>query len=202
MGWGRGLRSLLGLTIALLLPQVAGADLIFAGLIPPPDILANNIQVNYVASTDSLTASGTAAQLNNGMSLLPIAGGSFQLTAMIDGSGNLSSGSLMISGNVLSGPSGLLLSATVVDVGFLNMGGDPLQFLVNVTGGALAGLYPSQAGVELGGSGFSSWGGNFSNNGTGVGDTAPIPEPGTGVLLGLGLVALAAARSHVSRARG
>lgn len=193
---GRGRRSLLAIAIALLLPHASSAALIFSGLVPPPDIATTNVSVNYVASTDAFTASGVAGQVNSGV-LSVIFSGSFSLTATIDGAGDPSSGSLSISGivpNLGINSLQVLLSASVLDVGFPNVGNDPLQFLVSITGGALAYLYPAQAGVVISGSNFGGWAGNFNNNGLGTADTAPIPEPGTGSLLALGLVALTAGR--------
>ena len=182
--------------LMLLVANAASAAFIFDGLVPPPDIASTNVQVDYVAATDTFTATGVPGQLNDGVSLPIIFLGQFDLTATISAAGALSGGSLLVQGVVAGGATGTLLTADVVDVGFSDVGGDPLQFLLNITGGALAGLYPSVAGIVISGSGFTGFGADFSNNGSGVADIAPIPEPGTAALLALGLATLGAARSR------
>jgi hypothetical protein len=195
------LRLLLVFAIALplLTASAASAGFIFDGLVPPPDIATTNVQVDYVAATDSFIASGVPGQLNDGVNTPIIFLGEFDLLASISASGVLSSGSLVISGVVAGGAFGTLLTADVVDVGFSDVGGDPLQFLLSITGGELAGLYPTEAGVVISGSGFTGFGADFSNNGSGVADTAPIPEPSTAALLAVGLTAFCAVRSRARR---
>jgi hypothetical protein len=193
------LRLLLVLAITLFMSSAASAAFIFDGLVPPPDIATTNVQVDYVAASDSFTASGVPGQLNDGVGLPIIFLGEFDLLASIDDSGILSGGSLVIKGVVAGGATGTLLTADVVDVGFSDVGGDPLQFLISITGGELADLYPAVAGVVIDGSGFTGFADDFSNNGLGTADTAPIPEPSTAALLALGLTAFGAARSRGRR---
>lgn len=118
-----------------------------------------------------------------------IAGGSFTLNAVIDETGDASSGSLSIGGTVdVFGPS--LLDGVLVDFGFIDAGGMILEFLFSVTGGDLADEYGginAEFGVildtrDLGYSG--DWTKDFLLNG-GVADTAAIPAPAGLALLGL-----------------
>ena len=73
-------------------------------LLDTPDIVSSFIDVNYNAGTDTFTASGFALELDDDGSVPAeaITGGTFDLTAVIDGSGTLSSGSLSIGGTVAS----------------------------------------------------------------------------------------------------
>ena len=61
--------------------------------------------------------------------------GVFDLSASIDSSGLFTSGSLNISGTVptLGFNSGTLLTGNLTAFGFSNFGGDPLEFLFDVT---------------------------------------------------------------------
>jgi hypothetical protein len=130
-----------------------------------------------------------------------ISGGQFNLTANIDAAGILMGGSFSITGSVpgydpLLGPT--LLTGDVQAFGYNNIVGntpDPFEFLFTNTGGDLAGLFGPQFGVILTltnglpintgvGTPFAS---DFSG-GTraGVADTAPIPEPTSGLLALIG----------------
>jgi hypothetical protein len=195
---GSGHRILISgwaLALALFLSGTASAASLFGGLVPPPDLASTNTQVVYDATTDIFTASGVPGQFNDGSDLwLIFPASSIDLTATIDGAGNLISGALSITGSIpglsLAGPD--LLLGTLTAVGDI---GTDLQFLVTITGGDLQGYYPSQAGIVIGGAGFTGWDANFSNGGAGTVDVAPIPEPGTAALLALGLVFVGAGRS-------
>lgn len=190
MSWS-STRFLVAFLAAAVIGPAASAGFIFDSLLPPPSIAVTAIQVDHNAATDDFTASGTAAQLNDGGGVSGILNGNFDLTAAIDDSGILTGGSLEISGDVVGGgPSGLLIMADLVAVGFDDLGGDPLQFLFDITGGQLAGLFPDIAGLRITGSGFTSFGEDFGNAGTGVAIVAPVPEPSSVALVALGLAAL------------
>jgi len=173
-------------------------------LLQAPDIISGFLDISYDAATDTLSVSGFALEIDDdGVGPAEtINGGSFDLSASIDASGALSGGSVSIGGTIpsLGYSGGTLLTGTLTAFGFPDLGGDPLELLFDVTGGELAALYGAgSVGIILGDTGF---GGSFANSfdnliagmagtGTGVSNTAPLPEPTTGALLTQGLVGLA-----------
>lgn len=164
-------------------------------LLDTPDIVSSFIDVNYNAGTDTFTASGFALELDDDGSVPAeaITGGTFDLTAVIDGSGTLSSGSLSIGGTVasLGFNSGTLLTGNLTAFGFPNGGGDPLEFLFDVTGGDAAGLFGSSGGIILGGTNFTGdFTIDFNGDGSAVANVAPVPLPATVWLFGAGLLGL------------
>jgi hypothetical protein len=171
-----------------------------------PDFLIQLTTVAYDAGTDSLTATGTAANLDDDGTTESITGGSFTLTASIDASGALSSGTLSVGGTIasLGYNSGTLLTGDLTAFGFLDSGGDPLEFLFEVTGGDAAGLYPDTAGVILSNTGFDGdFTTNFQNNGDGSADIAPpVPLPAAMWLFISGLLGLSCAGMSRCRHQG
>ena len=176
-----------------------------------PDIASFAIDVTYDAGNDFLTADGLAFQLDDDGSgaAETILDGSFLLTATIDASGNLSGGSLNIGGTVssLDFDSGTLLTGELTAFGF-DGSNDPFEFLFNVNTGDAVGLYGSgPAGIILTQTGFGgSFMADFDNlasgvagTGSGVSDTAPVPIPGTLLLLGSGLMGLNVARRKFTK---
>ena len=161
-----------------------------------PDIVSSFIDVNYNAGTDAFTASGFALELDDDGSVPAeaITNGTFNLNASIDASGSLSSGSLSIGGTVasLGFNGGTLLTGNLTAFGFLDSGGDPLEFLFSVTGGDAAGLYGSIGGIILsGGTGFTGdFNTDFTGNGSAAADVAPVPLPAAVWLFGSGLLGL------------
>jgi hypothetical protein len=184
---------------AFLWASPSAATPLFLTLEQTPDVVSSFLDVTYDATTDSLAISGFAQELDDGSGpALTIASGTFDLTAIIDDTGALSGGSLTIGGTVasLGFTSGTLLTGSLTGFGFPDAGGNPLEFSFDVTGGDLAALYGGQpGGVIVGGSGFGgSFASDFDNlsgglpgTGTGSSNTAPIPEPAAGALLGLAL---------------
>lgn len=188
---------------AALLAIPAQAALLNLTLADSPDIVSGFIDVSYDATTATFFASGFAFELKDGSGVRQINGGLFDLGATIDNSGILSGGTLTIGGTIaaLGFNSGTLLTGTLTALGFPGNGGDPLEFLFDVTGGDAAGLYGSSAGIILSNSGFSgSFAADFDNllgglAGTGysLADTAPtaMPVPAALWLFGSGLLWLA-----------
>lgn len=201
IGWrGRALGLVALLTLGA--GSQAQAALLGLTLLDTPDIVSDFIDVSYDASTDSFTANGFARELDDDGSVPAeaITDGTFNISATIDGSGSLTSGSLSIGGTVasLGFNSGTLLTGSLTAFGFLDSGGDPLEFLFDVTGGDAAGLYGSIGGIILGATGF---GGNFTSDfdnlvggvpgtGSAVANVAPVPLPAAIWLFGAGLLGL------------
>ncbi len=183
----------------------AKAALLGLALNPFPDIQSSFIDVTYNATTDQFVASGFALSFNdNGAPPnVNITGGTFNLTATINGSGVATAASLTIGGTVPGFGSALLTGtlASTPNFGFMTGGGDIFEFLFTVTGGSLASAYYGGIGARFGlildanfsAGGFTgNWNSNFNNNGgqtgfgQGVSDAAPVPAPGALALLALG----------------
>ena len=160
-----------------------------------PDIVSSFIDVGYTAGTDTFTANGFALELDDDGSVPAeaIADGTFDLTANIDDLGALNGGTLTIGGTVasLGFNSGTLLTGNLTAFGFPDLGGDPLEFLFDVTGGDAAGLYGSIGGIILGGTNFTGdFTTDFTGTGSAVADVAPVPLPAAVWLFGAGLLGL------------
>lgn len=186
-----------GLTVACLwaLSGTVNAALISGfSLLPTPDLFASNLVVNYDGA-GGLMVTGFAVSFDDGTGAVNVDPAEvFSLSATLDGAGNLLSGSFM---------AGSLLSGNLTDFGFNDGGGDPLQFLFDVTGGDLAAFYGSLGGINLGFSGFAGdWGSPFKNGGSGVADiNGVVPIPAAIWLLGAGLLSLAGSRLASTRRR-
>jgi len=175
-----------------------------------PDIVSSFINVSY--GSGMLSANGFALSLDDdGMGpAISIAGGSFDLLASINMSGILTGGTLSIGGTIgsLGFNSGTLLTGNLTDFGFVDMGGDPFEFLFNVTGGDAASLYGGTGGIILSGTGFAgSFANDFNNSPfAGMADVAsvsPVPVPAAAWLFGsalIGLIGFSRRRRSISTA--
>lgn len=201
----RSIHALVGLSVGVC-ASVAAATPLNLVLQDTPDILSGFISTAYIAETDVFTAAGFALNIDFPPVLrgapVPITNGTFDIFAIIDSSGSASVGTLEIRGVISDetrGEAPLLLSGSLVSFGFPDpvargAAGGVLEFLFDVTGGSLAGLYGSQAGVILGDSGYPGfWTETWRNDGNAESDTAPpVPAPfsAVGLLAGAGLVGL------------
>lgn len=198
------LRSLI-LTVALAsLPVSAMAVPLLDPTLDLPDVVSGTLDVVYDASgPGTLTISGFALEVDDdgvapNLQLDVLAVGSFSLTASVNTSGIFSSGSFSILGTVASEGwnSGTLLTGDLNAFGW-NAGATLMDFTFDATGGDLEPLYGgSEGGIIVATGilpGWAGFGSSFNNNfgspgfGTGTGDTAPLPEPTTGLLFAAAL---------------
>ena len=192
-------------TVVLLSAAIPAHASIGLQLTQTPDLFAGFIDVTYDSSTDAFAATGFTFELDDdGVGPAEaVQNGTFELDAVINGSGGITSGSLIFRGTIaaLGFNSGTLLTGSLVDFGFPAQGGNPLEFAFDVTGGDAASLYGNvPAGLIL--SGVSGFHGDFSadfdnldqgtpGTGAAIADAAPIvPLPSSLLLLlsGVGVV--------------
>lgn len=177
--------------IALLLaPGHVNANSLNLNLNNQLDIVSGFVDVEY-EEDDAVVANGFALELDHdgdpSTPGIPIIGGLIYLEAEIDADGDLYDGEFYITGEIPSlnlGP-GILLEAELVEFGFQPGGGEPFEFIYEVTGGDAADIYggiDALGGLILSRTGFrGSFEEAFDNkinetSGTGMGviDLAPL----------------------------
>jgi len=183
----------LGLLLVLTVATVRAIPLDLT-LSDSPQIATFSIDVDYKKNKDSFMADGTPLEFDDDGIGAPeiISNGTYSITATIDELGNASGGALVIDGTIasLGFNSGTLLTGNLTAFGFPDAGGDPLEFLFDVTGGDAASLFGPVVGIKLSDSGFTgSFASNFKNNGNGKNELGPMvtPEPGSIFLMLTGL---------------
>jgi hypothetical protein len=189
----------------------------FPSLLSYPDISVGFINLEFNAVTRAFSAHSvgpvsvdwgpTATVPQPGL----VSGGGFQMEAIIDAAGNMTSGTFSVFGSA-EGPSGGSLSDPVLVASLGPMSqpvenpvGEDLNFVFKtITGGALASDFANGAAVLMKGTNFAGWGSSFFvSDRSAVADIRPIkdgvvPEPGVLALFALGLLGM----GYVLRQRG
>jgi hypothetical protein len=170
-----------------------------------PDVNASSsIQTTYTAGTDTFHVTGFLTQFSQSSSSSHTASGNYNLTATINDSGQLVSGTLLITGSVhdlgLSSPSDPgLLKVSLTEFGFSGTQNSTVfEFVGNVIGGSLSSYYSDgHMGIVLNPGTGTTFTGSFAADfhggsaGMGTTDNFGVPEPATlGLLLAGGITLL------------
>ena len=197
---------LLGMSIS------SQASLMKLELEDSPDLLSSKISTDF--SGNFFQVQGFASQLKIDTTTYNIAAGDpnntnafdYNITATIDGNGNLSLGELIIGGNIsdLGFNNNNLLKGTLTKLSFddaTSNNAGTLEFLFTVSGGDAASYFGGiggTGGIILFNTGFNgNWTNSFSTADTALADTGvaknrvAVPEPTSMWLLGSGLIGLA-----------
>lgn len=206
-------RILLGAALVLAAGQPRLASATPLNLVLPdfPDIFSSNIDVTYDSVADLLSARGFSLQIEveagvqrdilDGTFTVDVTTTSDSSASGVVGDDLFISGDIDLDGDSVIDVSGTLLTGEVTQFGATTPG--LFEFVFDVTGGLLADLFFQQgeAGVVLGAQSNSTFTGSFdvdfsnlvggqAGTGTGNSDTAPVPEPGTLLLIGAGVAGL------------
>jgi len=184
-------RSLLLALLALVIvlgQSVASATPLGLTATKPDMNASTSITTDYNAGTDVFTVSGFLTQYTKPDLVSHNAGGTYSLTATIDGTGALvpGSGTLTIMGFVpdlgIDPPPVNLLTANLTQFGFSGSGASTVfEFVGDIGSGALAGDYTGhQVGIILNPGANCTFNGSFGSNfsgSTGTADNFNVPEP-------------------------
>jgi hypothetical protein len=206
-------RILLGAALVLAAGQPRLASATPLNLVLPdfPDIFSSNIDLTYDSVADLLSARGFSLQIEveagvqrdilDGTFTIDVTTTSDSSASGVVGDDLFISGDIDLDGDSVIDVSGTLLTGEVSQFGATAPG--LFEFVFDVTGGELADLFfeIGQAGVVLGAQSNSTFTGSFdadfsnlvggqAGTGTGNSDTAPVPEPGTLLLIGAGVAGL------------
>ena len=186
LGWLFRAVSFVGILALASLPALAVTlDL----TIDKPDLSAGFLTASFDATTRVFSADGwpISFDLNGNSSMID--GGQYTLTTQLGLGDQAVSGNLDITGTIPGlATSGMLLTGTLAQFGFMPVGGDIFEFVFDPTGGDLARYYPSGTDVVLDAVN-SEFDGSFANSFSSspvlsIADNGSVvPEPSSAALL-------------------